>query len=283
MTDIRLALVTLAYNNQDEVRKTLASIALQDVQPDQILVVDSSVSGVREGVEKLARHASADYLWTEPEGVYPAMNRALEEVAEDCFVWFINSSDWLAGPASVRLAKETLGEGDTWGVGGVHRLGDTKQPHHPIPADATEFSSLLRSGAIGFPHPSAVMSRKAIGELGVFDETFRIAADYDLALRFSENAGPPQIIPHMLSVHVPTGLTSRHKLRHAWEKSVARRKVLTSVGGVTEAANVVKMTLGHLGHLGHLGFRRRWKTSIAPFQDSPEFGDRFDSWPDGRG
>lgn len=275
MTDIRLALVTLAYNNLGEVRKTLASIALQDLQPDQVLVVDSSVSGVKEDVERLARLVSAQYLWIEPEGVYPAMNRALREVTNDCYVWFINSSDWLAGPGSVRLVKDALSGSDTWAVGGLFRLGDTKHPFHPIPADASEFSSLLRSGGIGFPHPSAVMSRKTIDELGSFDEIFRIAADYDMALKFAENVGLPRIIPHMLSVHVPSGLTSRHRVRHAWEKSVARRRVLRNVRWANEVVNLATIALRQLGLSGS---RRE---NVPPFSAHPGFGSEFDSWPNG--
>ena len=276
MTGIRLALVTLAYNNVDEVRKTLASIALQSVQPDRILVVDSSQPGLREDVQKLTRAASGDYIWTEPRGVYPAMNRALQEVEDEYFVWFINSSDWLAGPDSVRLVAEQLTEGDIWAVGGLYRHGDTEQPFHPIPATSLEFVTLLRSGAIGFPHPSAVMSRRVVVELGGFDESFLIAGDYDLALKCAEQFGPPRIIPDMLSVHVPTGLTSRNKVRHAWEKSVARRRVLRKVNWVKEVVNLVAIALRQLGFMG------RWSQEIFPFPTPPGFGAEFDAWPDGK-
>ena len=276
MTGIRLALVTLAYNNVEEVRKTLASIALQSVQPDRILVVDSSQPGLKEDIEKLVLAASANYVWVQPDGVYPAMNRALDEVADDCFVWFINSSDWLAGQDSVRQVAENLTEEDSWALGGLYRLGDERQPFHPIPANSREFLTLLRSGAIGFPHPSAVMSRRVIGELGGFDESFRIAGDYDLALKCAENFGPPRIIPHMLSVHVPTGLTSRNKIRHVWEKSVARRRVLGNVSWVKEVVNLVAIALRQLGFMG------RWSQEIFPFPTPPGFGAEFDAWPDGK-
>ena len=274
MTGIRLALVTLAFNNVEEVRKTLASIALQSVQPDRIVVVDSSQPGVKGDVQKLAVAGSADYLWTEPEGVYPAMNRAFQEVAVGYFVWFINSSDWLAGPDSVRLVAEQLNEDDIWAVGGLYRQGDTKQPFHPVPVTPQEFVTLLRSGAIGFPHPSAVMSRRVIGALGGFDETFHIAGDYELALKCAEQFGPPRIIPHMLSVHVPTGLTSRNKVRHAWEKSVARRRVLKKVTWVREVLTLVTIAFRQLGFVG------RWKRNIGPFPEPLLFGDDLDSWPD---
>lgn len=133
---------------------------------------------------------------------------------------------------------------------------------------------LLRSGTIGFPHPSAVMSRRAIGELGGFDESFRIAGDYDLALKCAEQFGSPRIIPHMLSVHVPTGLTSRNKIRHAFEKSAARRRVLKKASWGREVLTLVTIAFRQIGFVG------RWRRNIGPFPAPLLFGEDLDSWPD---
>ncbi len=273
MSTIRLALVTLTYNNVDEARKTLASIALQDVQPDQILVVDSSVPGQKDEIEKLARLAAAEYVWVEPRGVYSAMNSALEHVTDDYYVWFINSSDWLAGPGSIREARGSLRQGDAWAVGGLYRLGDMRQPFHPVPAGPEYFLSLLQSGLIGFPHPAAVMARRVVRELSDFDEAYRIAADYDLALRVAKKYGPPRIIPKMLAVHVPTGLTSRNKFRHFVEKSVARRRALDPRRQVIELGNLARV------FFAQLGLFVTWRKSVEQFPDSPGFGADFDAWP----
>lgn len=274
--DVSLSLVTLSYNNVDEARRTIASVALQTVPPTRFFVVDSSHSGPAEQIEEFALLAGATYRWVEPRGVYPAMNDAVKGVPDDDFVWFINSSDWLAGPESVSLVSQNLAASDSWAVGGLERLGDERMPFHPTPEDGAAFLDLLQSGKIGFPHPSSVMSRRLIVDLGMFATDLKIASDYQLALLFAQSVGPPVIIPHTLSVHVPTGLTSRNKVRHAWEKSRARMRTVERVGWREEL-------LLHLSILMSVfGLSVGWKREIRPFPSGPGFGPALDSWPDNR-
>lgn len=274
MTGIRLALVTLAFNNVEEVRKTLATIALQSVRPDRILVVDSSQPGVKEDVQKLAVAASADYLWTEPEGVYPAMNAALRMLDDDQFVWFINSSDWLAGPHSISAVVAALRPEDTWLIGGLERLGDQTTPYHPTPSTGDEFVKLLASGRIGFPHPSAVVAKLILDSVGGFDSSLKIAADYKQALAVAELAGAPLVTEQVLSIHVPTGLTSRHKLKHAFEKMQARFSTVPS----HSLGQEISTQLATLGRI--------IRSSISPqvmdhsSQGYERFGLELDRWPE---
>ncbi len=274
MAEIRLTLVTLAYNNLPEVKKTLASIALQETQPDRILVVDSSAPGQKEEIEKLAELVSADYFWVEPRGVYPAMNYALGEVLENSFVWFINSSDWLAGPGSVSRVKEILSPGTSWLIGGLQRLGDKKNPYHPIPTGGETFVDFLSTGRIGFPHPSAIIAESVIREAGGFDTSLKIAADYKLALSVASETGPPSIIDRTLAVHVPTGLTSRHKARHAIEKLQARFSEVQS-HNLWKEIRAQLATLSRLFWAGSLEDRR------LPTEASEQyFGVEIDNWPE---
>ncbi len=272
---VPLSLVTLTYNNVDEARRTIASVALQKIAPTRFFVIDSSDSEPASQIENLARRVGALYRWVEPRGVYPAMNEAVMGVPDDDFVWFINSSDWLAGPDSVGYVNQGLAVGHVWAVGGLERLGDTRTPFHPIPSNAEAFLDLLQSGKIGFPHPSAVMSRRLIVEVGGFSSDLKIAADYQLALMFAKAVGAPKIIAHTLSVHVPTGLTSQNKVRHAWEKSRARLRTVEGVGWWDEVRLYLSALASFFGVSGY------WKKVIRPFPVGQAFGQELDSWPDG--
>ena len=240
---MKLNLVTLAFNNPEQVRRTLASVALQRVGPDRHVVVDGSSAQFSPGIRKFAEKAGAEYFWREPRGVYPAMNEALNEVSSDSFVWFLNSSDWLASPESIATARQALKKDFHWAVGGLHRYRDNKVSFHPSPREGKAFVYALRSGRIGFPHPSTIMSKASIDRCGGFDEAYQIAGDYALAVRFAAEFGEPQMIPEVLSIHDPTGLTSRNKVLHVREKSRARRESggtirseLVALGAIIRAA-----------------------------------------------
>lgn len=273
MTGIRLAVVTLAYNNVEEVRKTLASVALQSVQPDSFLVVDSSSSGVNREVENLARRASAKYTWIEPDGVYPAMNHALSLLPDQNYVWFINSSDWLAGPNSISAVLSAISPGDSWLIGGLERLGDRRNPYHPTPSTGEAFVNALAAGRVGFPHPSAVIAKSIIDSVGGFDASLKIAADYKQALAVARLVGAPRVTERVLSVHVPTGLTSRHKLKHAIEKLRARFSTVPSHGLGKEIATQLA-TLGRIIKPSNSS-----QAMNQSRQGENRFGQEIDSWP----
>ena len=228
---MKLEMVTLAFNNPEQVRRTLASVALQSVAPDRHIVVDGSSLEFTSEIQQWAEKAGAEYHWRNPRGVYPAMNDALSEISSESRVWFLNSSDWLASPESIATARESLAIDSHWAVGGLHRYGDKNVPFHPSPREGKSFIGALRSGRIGFPHPSAIMSKAGIDRCGGFDESFQIAGDYALAIRFAAVFGAPQLIPDVLSIHEPTGLTSRHKVLHVMEKVRARQQSGATVGG----------------------------------------------------
>ncbi len=221
---MKLEMVTLALNNPEQVRRTLASVALQSVALDRHIIVDGSSDQFSPDIRKFAEKAGAEYFWREPKGIYPAMNEALQEVSSDSYVWFLNSSDWLASPESLATVRAQLKPDFDWAVGGLHRYRDNKVPMHPTPRNSEAFVGALCSGRIGFPHPSAILSTAAINRVGAFDESYRIAGDYALALRFTREFGAPQIISEVISIHDPTGLTSRYRALHVFEKSRARRE-----------------------------------------------------------
>lgn len=117
-------------------------------------------------------------------------------------------------------------------------------PFHPSPRNGEAFVDALCSGRIGFLHPSAVMSTADIHRCGGFDESYRIAGAYALALRFARQFGGPRIIPDVTAIHDPTGLTSKHKLLHAKEKSHARRESGGTVGSeIIALASAVRTAL----------------------------------------
>ena len=227
---MKLEMVTLAFNNPDQVRRTLASVALQSVAPDRHIVVDGSSPEFSHEIQQWTEKAGAEYHWRKPSGVYPAMNDALAEISSESFVWFLNSSDWLASPKSVATARDSLKKDFHWAVGGLHRYRDVREPFHPSPENAASFVTALCSGRIGFPHPSTIMSKTGIDRSGGFGESYQIAGDYALALRFAAKHGAPQMIPDVLTIHDPTGLTSRRKVLHLIEKVRARRKSGVTLG-----------------------------------------------------
>ena len=222
-----LTLVTVCFNNPDELEKTAASVSLQTVQPDDYVIVDSSDSDIAPRMKRIAENANARYVWVPPEGVYQAMRHSLILVDDESWVWWINSSDWLAGKKSIEKVTEAISRVDSspdihWIVGELLRLKNPTPSVHPIGSTGQEFLRMLQTGKTGFPHPSTVFRKKSLVTVAPFEDKFSIASDYATALRFGKAFGPPLLVAASLAVHDPTGLTSRYPAKNLWERSRAR-------------------------------------------------------------
>ena len=222
-----LTLVTVCFNNPEELEKTAASVSLQTVQPDDYVIVDSSDSDTSPEMKRIAQNAKARYVWVPPEGVYQAMRHSLTLVDDESWVWWINSSDWLAGKKSIEIVTEAISDVDTssgihWIVGELLRLKNPTPSVHAIGSTGQEFLQMLQTGKTGFPHPSTVFRKKSLITVAAYQDRLSIASDYATALRFGKTFGPPSLVPSSLAVHDPTGLTSRYPAKNLWERSQAR-------------------------------------------------------------
>lgn len=225
-----LTVVTVSLNNPSELHRTALSVQLQTEKPDRYLIVDSSNTSHQPTMREIAEAAGAEYVWVPREGVYAAMATSAGLVDKASWVWWVNSSDWLAGERSIVAVREAISEAETssldWIVGELLRLKRNGPPSvHRRGETGEEFADMLRTGKIGFPHPSTIFRQEALSTIRPYTDGFLIASDYGTALRFHAAFGPPLLIRNSLTVHDPTGLTSQHPIRNLVEKSRARARL----------------------------------------------------------
>jgi hypothetical protein len=250
---VPVSLITLSRDNPEELAKTLASVMLQSVQPDTYLVLDSSTAKLTDRMKQLAESAGATYVWTPPEGIYAAMRKSIDLIPADSYSWWINSSDWLVGRASIHIVKRQIAAQKnkvSWLVGQLIRLKGEAWAYHASGVDGEKFLSAMKTSRIGFPHPSTIFWTPHLKQVKPYDDNLTIASDYATALRFGENFGPPHMSPSPLSLHVPNGISVQKPLTNVLEKSHARRennsRTLRAREPLFALANVVRGSLQQL-------------------------------------
>lgn len=220
-----ISVITLSRDNPDQLEKTVKSVALQTVPPDTYIVFDSSRFDVASRMKSIADSVGAAYVWAPPEGIYPAMRKSLALIPAESYSWWINSSDWLAGRKSVEIAKDEIRKHSndvSWLVGQLIRLKDNNWAYHRTGTDGEKFLKAMRSGRIGFPHPSTVFWTPYLKRVKPYEDGLKIASDYATALRFGRTFGPPLISRSTISIHVPEGISAQKPLRNVIEKSRSR-------------------------------------------------------------
>lgn len=171
-----LSIVTATYNSASTVRDTLESVRQQTFQDFEHIVVDG---GSTDGtIDILKEYGSAIRWISEPDrGIYDAMNKGIA-MSRGHWIHLLNSDDFYASNNVLnqivpQLAPDALNYAD------LIRLN----------ADGSRFSQRYRYRkwplylSAFLPHPSLLVSAEQYRAAGLYDASFRIAADHDLILR----------------------------------------------------------------------------------------------------
>lgn len=229
LTNPSLVVITVCRDNLAELKVTLASIAQQSVSPSRHIVIDGSRLEKRAIVARYADHFGADYVWSPPNGIYEAMRLGLRLCGDDDFVWFVNATDPLATPDSVRAAVIGLEALDDhkarhWLVGKT-AVSDWRIPHFlPFPTTSSGWVNSLQQGAIGLPHQSVIVAASALRSVRAFEPPTSFTEDYRIGLSLIEAGYLPEPLDEPLSVYDQSGVSSKYAVRTTLSKSLNRIK-----------------------------------------------------------
>jgi Glycosyl transferase family 2 len=184
-----LSIVTVCLDSAATVGETLTSVdtVLQGSRGDDVehLIVDGlSKDGTLAIMER--HHAPYRQVVSEKDtGLYNAMNKGLG-LARGKYIWFLNSDD-LLDPSAAQWFPEMLNRLRSRApralVGQIRMFHDVAGERCLTRAWRLP-SNLRNARRLGWhpPHPAFIAERLFLAELGGFDETKRIAADFKLMI-----------------------------------------------------------------------------------------------------
>jgi glycosyltransferase involved in cell wall biosynthesis len=231
---MKITIVTAVYNRVKCIAEAIDSLQSQTYQDVQHVVVDgASNDGTLSILQKKLNHDAC--LISEPDrGIYSALNKGLF-LAKGEVIGLLHSDDVFADTRVLADVASIFSDPTVDLVYGdldyVAKDGMGKVIRHWKSGAYSQ-----KSIAWGWmpPHPSLFVRRRLIDLHGFFDESFRIAADYDLMLRY---LSAPNIrvvyIPRVL-VKMRMGGYSNSSLAQIWIKIREDYRVLRKnrVGGL---------------------------------------------------
>ena len=142
ITDLKLSIITITYNAEKYLERTIQSVMNQSIQDFEYIIIDGkSTDGTLEIAEKYKNRI--DKLISEPDnGLYNAMNKGLKNASGD-FVWFMNAGDEINEDQAVEKIYKAISDktdvlyGDTFFVdneGNIQGLRSEITPHR-LPKD----------------------------------------------------------------------------------------------------------------------------------------------------
>jgi glycosyltransferase involved in cell wall biosynthesis len=213
---VRVSIVTAVRNGAAVIRATLDSVASQDHPQVEHIVVDGASTDDTLGVVR--KHgARVAKVCSEPDsGVYHAFNKGLG-LASGEIIAFLNAGDTYCSPGVVSRVARVFAQEPVDAVFGDLLIVDPNDGSRVIRRYSSQAFTPDRMARGFMPaHPTLFLRRRAYDACRGYDESYRIAGDFELCLRvFLKQRIRYRYLPENL-VRMPSGGLSNRGWRSKW-------------------------------------------------------------------
>jgi glycosyltransferase involved in cell wall biosynthesis len=198
---VKISIITVVYNNP-QVGQALDSIFAQQLAPGdelEVVVIDGGSSIETLTVIEEYRARIAVYISERDGGIYDGMNKGLERASGDV-IGTLNSDDLYQDDQVLATVMKSFLESSAQVV-----YGDLVYVQKENPAKVVRYwrsrpyqEGLFEMGWMP-PHPTFFVRREVYQQYGRFDLDYRLAADFELTMRFLARAQvPSKYVPKVL-------------------------------------------------------------------------------------
>ncbi|HAT4169015.1 glycosyltransferase [Clostridium perfringens] len=218
---LRFSIITVCYNSSNTIEKTIESIKKQRKDLFEYIVIDGlSLDNTLEKVNQLNNIVNLKIISEKDTGIYNAMNKGLK-IANGEWIIFINSDDWLEDNILDLIEKKYKNYLDDEKIsaiyGDINKVDETgKYIRSEKPS-----SSIEKNINVGMPifHQAVFIRNEVYKDFGGFDESFKIAGDWDFISRMYNKNLNFKYIPRIISnfrvggASINQHILERHRVR----------------------------------------------------------------------
>lgn len=181
---MKVSLLTVAFNSSKTIKDTIESVLSQNYNNIEYIIVDGQSKDGTIEIVKSYNGRIAKWISEPDKGIYDAMNKAIR-MATGEVVGILNSDDFYYSETIISEVARAFEDERIDAVFGDLVFVD--------PGDLTKVVRTYSSKswkpekfARGFmpAHPTFFVRRKYYDQIGLFKTDYKIAADYELLIRF---------------------------------------------------------------------------------------------------
>lgn len=183
---MKISIVTATFNSAATVRGTIESV-LHQTHPDWELIIKDG--GSKDSTLEICRELSEmaggrmKILSSPDRGIYDAMNQGVEAATGDV-VGLLNSDDFYTSDDVLETISNAFENGDMDAVyGDIHYVNDGALDKCVRYYSSEHFSRKRMLYGYMPAHPSFYCKRDLYQKYGLFDISFKVAADFEQLLR----------------------------------------------------------------------------------------------------
>jgi glycosyltransferase involved in cell wall biosynthesis len=182
---MKISIVTATYNSADTLRDTIDSVSNQTYKDIEYIIIDGgSKDGTLDVIKEYAPKFDGRMRWiSEPDkGIYDAMNKGIAMATGDV-IGILNSDDFFTSSGILSKVAENIKDVDAV-YGDIHFVSPSNLTKCIRYYSSEKFSPWQMRMGFMPAHPSFYCKREVYNKYGLFNTSFKIAADFELLLRF---------------------------------------------------------------------------------------------------
>ncbi|GHV57266.1 glycosyl transferase [Bacteroidia bacterium] len=180
---MKISLITTCYNREHTLRDAIESVLNQDYPNIEYIIVDGASTDNSLTIIQKYQNQIAKIISEPDSGMYEAINKGLRLATGDV-VGLLHSDDLLFAPNTISHIARHIEQSGCDLVYGNGLYVDAQNIHKIVRnwISNNYSKSKIRRGWLPL-HPTVYIKRACLEQIGLYDETFQIAADTDFLIR----------------------------------------------------------------------------------------------------
>lgn len=223
MDKVIFSIITVCYNSEKTIERTIQSVLKQKFNNYEYIIVDGKSSDTTLTIIAKYKSQFPDkfiVISEKDSGIYNAMNKGLKLV-NGKWICFMNSDDWFDDNCLNNVYKIIENENNIENIyGNYKRYKLYKNRIYTRDERVGTGLDRLKSGMF-FSHQGLFTKKSVFDKIGGFDEKFKIAADWDFIIRMWKINCKFYYLDKKLCNFMEGGICSNN---HVYEMHLVRQK-----------------------------------------------------------
>lgn len=182
MNNIKVSIITVCYNAEQTIEETIKSVINQTYRNIEYIIIDGASTDLTYQIINKYQPYVHTIVSEEDEGLYYAMNKGINYAKGD-IIGILNSDDVYVEEAVSKVVEYYHKTGADIIYGNALWIGEEREGSTYRCDDIEELWYQMV-----IPHPATFVKAEVYKKYGKFNTKYKLAADYDLMLRFYSNS-----------------------------------------------------------------------------------------------
>lgn len=229
MCDLQFTVITVCFNAEKVIGKTIESVLSQSYNPYEYLIFDGkSTDKTVEIAQSYKDQFSAkgiQYIITSEKdtGIYNAMNKGVM-AATGAFISFLNAGDTYLNDALLKVNKFYAKESFDLTYGGLNYIN----PNGTVTIKMSKMDKFLVTSR-HWNHPSMFLRRDIYQRYG-FDERFKTYADFHLYTKLRKTKIKIRVIPEIITNFPADGVSTDVNIKKVLSRGEEKYRIYRDNG-----------------------------------------------------